>query len=102
MCCSAIKRTDIRLRMAPSKKLLICVGDMYLAHSWKLARYDGHAGANHRMEKDEPLGHGRNVIPMSLYQLAELGYKGRVLFESRDKRVVRQELKALSVGIERL
>ena len=33
MCCSAISRTAMRLRMAASRKLLICSEDMYFAHS---------------------------------------------------------------------
>ena len=33
MCCSAMSRTAMRLRMAASRKWLICSEDMYLAHS---------------------------------------------------------------------
>ncbi len=38
MCCSAMSRTAMRLRMAASRKLLICSEDMYLAHSWNLPK----------------------------------------------------------------
>lgn len=36
MCCSAMRRTEIRLRMASSRNVLICSGVMYREHSWKL------------------------------------------------------------------
>ncbi len=39
ICCSAMKRIDIRLRIAPSKKLEMSVWFMYFAASWKLKHF---------------------------------------------------------------
>lgn len=101
MCCSAMSRTEMRLRIAPSKKLLICVGDMYREHSWKLATPSSQAGERGRTQVDSPLCHGGYVVRMALHEVRQPLRESCVLCEGGDGRMCSDPPKTLAICIER-